>query len=134
MALPENTTVTLRIWGDDLVPDEVSELLGQHPTNSERKGVQLGKHKRVAKTGGWRLSAPNRQDGNLNAQILELFDMVTDDFVIWDELKLKFELDLFCGVFMSSSNNGINLTASTLELLGQRGIKIGFDIYDFLAD
>nr|WP_281856889.1 DUF4279 domain-containing protein [Litoreibacter halocynthiae] len=128
----------MRIWGDDLIPEDVSSLLGQPPTKSESKGdVLIGKvtgQKRNAKTGGWRLAAPDQLDGNLDAQVVGLFRMLTSDSAIWNELNAKFELDIFCGVFMKTGNDGLSLRPATLELLGMRGIGIEIDIYDHSED
>ena len=41
MAQLHSSVVALRIWGDDLVPDEVSTLLGALPSVAETKGEEL---------------------------------------------------------------------------------------------
>ena len=50
--------VTLRFFGDDLDPDEISQLLGSAPTASARRGdIRQGKVRSyTAKTGSWRFS------------------------------------------------------------------------------
>ncbi len=60
--------------------------------------------------------------------------MLTSDSAIWNELNAKFELDIFCGVFMKTGNDGLSLRPATLELLGMRGIGIEIDIYDHSED
>ncbi len=134
MSVPETTQACLRVWGDDLVPDEVSKLLGQQPTNSECKGdVLIGKvtgQKRIAKTGGWRLRAPESSDGNLDAQIIEILDKLTDNLAVWHDLTVRFGADFFCGIFLKTGNDGLSLQASTTQMLGERGLKLELDIYD----
>lgn len=68
------TEASLRFFGDDLIPNEISILFGQQPTQSEIKGdVRVGKatgQKWPAKFGGWRLIAPTQPDGDLDALYL----------------------------------------------------------------
>ncbi len=48
---------------------------------------------------------------------------------IWEALA-KFQPHFFCGIFMGSGNDGMDLSAKVLLALGQRGISLGLDIYD----
>ena len=52
----DRSRTTLRIAGDLLMPDKVSQVLGSAPTGSWQKGDEiLGRsgHVRVARTGMW---------------------------------------------------------------------------------
>lgn len=134
MSYPDYSEASLRFFGDDLVPDEISKAIEADPTGSEHKGdVIVGKvtrTKRVKKTGGWRLSAPTREDGDLDAQIADLFASLSDDLTVWKDLSSRFDVDVFCGVFMSTGNDGVALQPATLLMLGVRGIALNLDIYD----
>jgi len=125
--------VTLRFFGDDLLPDEISALLGAIPTASHHRGQELKGSQsgvvRIARTGSWRLSAPRREPEDLEAQIFEILDQLTGDLAIWKSLA-RFRPDLFCGLFMGSGNDGVSLSPRALLALGQRGIELGLDIYD----
>lgn len=127
------TKACLRIWGDELIPDEVSALLGAPPSKSHSKGdalsIGLGRV-RIAKTGSWRLVAQDRDPGDLDAQIDELFAQLSDDPTAWTQLSSRFELDLFCGLFMANRNDGEGISSRNLRLLGERGIELILDIYD----
>lgn len=61
MGIADHSIVTLRIFGDDLVPSEVTALLGCEPTTAYSKGdVRIGSktgNRYVEKTGRWSLSA-----------------------------------------------------------------------------
>lgn len=133
MGVIGHSVVTLRFFGDELVPDEITALLGADPTVSYRKGEELVGSKtgilRTAKTGSWRLSAARREPEDVDAQILEVLGQLTQDLGVWESLS-HFEPDLFCGLFMGSSNDGLPLSAKALLSLGQRGIALGLDIYD----
>jgi hypothetical protein len=133
MGAIDHSVATLRLFGDDLVPDEISALLGASPTVSHRKGQELIGSKtgiaRIAKTGSWRLSAARREPEDLESQIFEILGQLTQDLTAWESLA-RFQPDLFCGLFMGSSNDGLPLSAKALLALGQRGIALGLDIYD----
>lgn len=129
----DHSLVTLRFFGSDLLPDEISALLGATPTASYHKGQELKGSQsvvvRVARTGCWRLDAERREPEDLEAQIFEILDQLTGDLAIWASLA-RFRPDLFCGLFMGSSNDGVSLSPRVLLALGQRGIELGLDIYD----
>ena len=134
MGFVHHSVAGLRFVGDDLNPDEITALLRVTPTESCHKGQKVvGKTTgkiRVAKTGSWRLTAEGREPEDLEAQVFELLGQLTQDLSVWESLS-RFRPDLFCGIFMSSSNDGLPLSAKALLALGQRGIALDLDIYDF---
>ena len=138
MAVLSGPAASLRFFGDDLNPDELTKLIGYTPTKSEQKGEEIaGKvtgQKRIARSGGWRLSAERREPGDFDAQISEILDQLTDDTDVWQDLTTRFRADIFCGLFMTEGNEGISLSPETLEKLAARGLTIGFDIYDSSGD
>lgn len=134
MGFLDTSTAILRIYGDDLVPSEITHLLGAAPSGSCRKGEQLinkgSRPSRIAKTGMWRLNAAVRQPEAVESQIFEILEQLTPDFGPWNTVSSRYTVNLFCGLFMASSNDGLELSSKLLLGLGQRGISIGFDIYD----
>ncbi len=133
MARPHQSVATLRFFGDDLVPEEISTLLGARPTESCCRGQEIvGRNTgtvRIAKTGSWRLSAADRKPEDLEAQIFEILDQLTQDLDAWQALS-RYKPDLFCGLFMATSNDGLPISARALLALGQRGVELALDIYD----
>lgn len=123
----------LRVFGDELDPDEITRRLGASPTKAFRKGDPdpLGRdgRQRYAHTGRWHLHADRRFPEDLNAQILEILDQVTDDLEVWRELGARYKIDMFCGVWMGHWNNGLPLFHEVLLALGQRGILLDIDLY-----
>ena len=134
MGVVHHSVAGLRFFGDDLIPEEVTALLGAAPSESCHKGQEVvGKTTgkiRVAKTGSWRLTAERLEPEDLEAQVFELLGQLTQDLSVWESLS-RFRPDLFCGIFMGSSNDGLPLSAKALLALGQRGIALDLDIYDF---
>ena len=123
---------TLRIFGDALVPDEITHVLGCAPTHARRKGdIIRGKtsgREHIAPTGTWQLEANDAAD--LEGQIAHILDRLTPDPNARARLSQKFRIDLFCGIFMDRANEGVALSSSTLAALGGRGIELSFDIYE----
>lgn len=138
MGCIHHSAATFRLFGGELVPDEISLLLGAEPTKAFRKGEEtVGKvtgKVRVEKTGSWRLSAARQEPENLEVQINEILEKLTTDLAIWKSLRSRFDIDIFCGLFMASSNDGFAISAELLAALGVRGIRLSFDIYDAQDD
>jgi Domain of unknown function (DUF4279) len=133
MAHLKKSAVSLRIQGENLVPEEITGLLGVAPTHSRRKGDKLpgqkGGPSRVATSGIWSLSAPNREPEDVDGQVQEILSQVSPDLSVWREIAREHKADLFCGLFMNSINEGLTISAQSLLALGERGIEIGLDIY-----
>lgn len=133
MAHLQRSVVTLRISGDDLVPDEITALVGASPTHAQIKGQQIiGKKTgtvRVAKFGLWRLCAADREPEDMNCQIQEILGQMTDNLSVWQSIASRFHIDLFCGLFLGGGNEGLTLSPQSLSALGARGIEMGLDIY-----
>jgi len=133
MSEPYETVATLRIFGDTLVPEEISQALGCEPTRSELKGqVFIGPvtgNKRIAKTSSWRLENTNREPGDLDSQISEILAKTTQDLNVWKSLSDRFEIDLFCGVFADNKIVDFSILPESMTALGERGIEIVFDVY-----
>ncbi|MEF9966687.1 MAG: DUF4279 domain-containing protein [Comamonas sp.] len=133
MAHLERSVATLRIMGDDLVPEEISRLLGAVPTSAHAKGHQypLEESGRLVtrKSGVWRLRAREAQPEDLDGQVSELLGLVTSNLSVWGDLTNRFRVDMFCGWFMGSANEGVQISSGTLLALGQRRIMLSVDIY-----
>ena len=125
--------VGLRLFGDDLEPEELTDLLKAQPSRTRRKGdrrTTSNGETRVAREGAWIIdyseeSSPVEIDEQLNA----LLDRLTDDISIWFGLTSRYEADVSCGLFLDAWNEGFTLEESTLKRLSDRHLSINFDIY-----
>jgi hypothetical protein len=133
MAQVQKSVVTLCIAGDDLVPDEITRLLGASPTHAQRKGDRIvGRktgHVGIAAFGMWRLCASDREPEDMDGQIQETLSKLTNDLAVWQTITGRYQVDLFCGLFMDGINEGLTISSQSLAALGARGIEIGLDIY-----
>ncbi|SFN72062.1 DUF4279 domain-containing protein [Dokdonella immobilis] len=134
MGIAEHSVVSFRIFGDGLVPSEVTSILGCEPTHSCAKGdIRVGPktgNKYVEKTGLWSLAAEDRRPEDIPAQILEILGKFPEDPAVWAILRSRYTMDFFCGVFMGSSNDGLEFSPEVLGALSSRGISLSLDIYD----
>ncbi len=126
--------LSLRISGDSLVPAEINLLLGASPTFSHAKGEDIRGNKNgrelIARSGMWLLSVDDRSPENLDGQLRELFDQLTDNIDVWRKIDEDYSADLFCGLFMQGSNEGLTISASVMKMIADRRLEIGFDLYD----
>ena len=133
MAQISKSAATLRISGDDLIPSEITNILGCKPTFEQIKDQEIvGKntgHKHIALTGMWRLQAKKYKPENLDLQINEIFEQLSKDLNKWKTLSSKYDLDLFCGIFMEKEMEGMEVSVNSLKTLSERGIRLGLDIY-----
>ena len=138
MAAVDNSEASLRFWGDDLDPDEISQLLGVRPTAAGTKGsikqtLRSGKQF-VAKSGYWILDTKSESPADLDKQIFELIGAFKADKRTLRGLVKRFHGNLFTGLFLKLSNEGIHISAKTLTLLGSLGFSLDIDIYSDLDE
>lgn len=127
------STALIGFYGDDLDPDEITRLLGMEPTVGVVKGgtwaTSLGAEKNAA-IGSWRIKAGSCEPENLNAQIEALLAPLSQDFSVWRELCSRFRGVFFCGFWLNSYNDGIELSPKVLSLIAERGLGLDLDIYE----
>ncbi|AGK59908.1 hypothetical protein HYPDE_41198 [Hyphomicrobium denitrificans 1NES1] len=132
MAEVHETAASLRFHGDDLDPEEISRVLGAQPTRCRKKGgiwiTPSGKEK-IARTGSWNFAAKKEPPCDLDKQINRIFSDLSDDINAWKVIASRYRGNIFVGLFLSSLNEGLTLSPTTLSAIGSRGLVLGFDIY-----
>ena len=90
----ERVKVTLRIFGEELDPDEISKMLRCEPTHQARKGDTVAAdnkgHQRVSPFGIWGLNSMESEDVDLEEQVLKL-EILHSSTILpphWDSLSL----------------------------------------------
>lgn len=131
----ERSAACLRLFGDDLDPSEITALLSCVPSAAERRG-EIIRHasgrERTARCGQWRLEATSAQPEDLVSQIRWLLSKVTNNLDVWRRLGEISEMNIFCGLFMASGNDGLSLPADIMFMLGERGILLDLDVYRWM--
>jgi len=131
MAAIGKSTASVRFFGDQLDPDEVTRLLACEPSKQYRKGDLVSpRRENRRKFGAWIVAAEDCSPEAVDDQLASIFARTTQDLRVWQDLVSRYEGDVFCGLFMNESNEGFSLSPSTLKALAARGLEIGFDVYD----
>lgn len=126
--------VSLAIHGDHLVPDELTSLLGCQPDVGVRKDETYSTSSggtREARSGLWISRGCYREPPCIDKQIADLLNGLPGEHTLWTRLTTDFDCYINVGVwFMEDSwTGGFGLQAQTLRMLGERGLKVDFDMY-----
>lgn len=124
----DRNRVRLRVWGNPLDPDEITRLLGHPPTKAHATGEPLPSG-RIPRSGYWGVEAPGGMHDELDLRIAGLLMMLTDDLPTWRGLAGRYDMDLFCGLFMADSNEGLMLRPATMALMAERRLPLELDLY-----
>lgn len=126
-------SVALRVMGDEVDPSEITRLFGLTPKFAARRGeqVQRGSRTVTQRSGIWTygLAEEPSPEWELEDAIVALLSRFPDDPALWKDLGTRFRLDVFCGLFMSTDNQGTVLSPQTLGMLAVRGLTLDLDIY-----
>lgn len=131
MGVLHRSAASIGFYGDDLDPSEITKRLGE-PTVAVKMGGTFqtpGGRNKVAPTGSWRVTAKDQQPADLDRQINELLDRLSDDIASWQAFSQRFRSRVFCGLFLDDGNEGLALRPETLIRLGKRGLCLDLDIY-----
>lgn len=132
MAEVHRTAASLRFYGDDIDPEEISRILGVWPTKSAKKGgiwITPKGQQMIARTGFWNLSISEESPGDLDKQVTALFSVLSDDLDAFRALAVRFRGNIFVGLFLSGFNEGLSLSPTTVSAIGIRGLVLDLDIY-----
>jgi Domain of unknown function (DUF4279) len=122
--------MSLRIRGPLLEPANVSAVLQVEPDFAVRRGDTYRRRQTevVAEVGVWRLGLDTQPGWSVDEAIVRLLGAVPVPVSAWSDLA-DLDVDLFCGLFMGEDNQGTAVSASTLGLLAERGIRLVLDVY-----
>jgi hypothetical protein len=123
--------VALRIRGDALDPEFLTQQFGVAPSFSARKGETVVRHGResVQETGVWNYQLdvpPATELGEVIARLLEVFP---EDSTLWGELTSAYSADVFCGIFLDADDQSTVVEAEVLAALGRRGLLLSLDFH-----
>ena len=120
--------LSLRIRGDELIPKDISELLGVSPSYSHAKGDEFsnpGSMDPKAPSGIWILSVPDDSLKNVSNQIDGLLSRLTDDLETWKQLNTRFSTSLSALLYIQNDDR-MNLSKDVVCKISDRGLGIGF--------
>lgn len=125
--------VALRIVGDDVDPGALTGRLGIRPTFAARKGEEVWSRDQslTQRHGVWSYSLTEKAESGaeLDDAVMHLLSRLPDDESLWADLATRYEIGVFCGLYLTTDNQGTDLRASTLLALATRHLTLSLDIY-----
>jgi len=123
------TFATLRIFHENLDPNELSTMLSLTPSDAHRKGDALKSGR--AEMGGWFLSSKDRiTSKDVRRHIVWILDQL--DAAKDELLRLQgqgYETNIFCYWASASGHGGPELDHQIAQRLAALRLDIGFDLY-----
>ncbi len=125
--------VSVRFFGEELDPDEVTESLGITPTNVHRQG-----ERHIGRAGGsrrwptahWSLTSHLPASAPLEDHLDALLDRLNVPAV--RSLSVKgWRLDFLCSCFLDDWNQGTTLSPDVLARLTALGAALVLDLHSF---
>ena len=121
--------VSLRISGDSLDPDFITQQLGVTPTMSARKGDPPRRGTEPRDVGVWVYRPDVPPDTELGDALDLLLESLPEDATLWEELSSTFAVDVFCGVFLEADNQATRIDAAVIARLAHLGLAVSFDFH-----
>jgi hypothetical protein len=133
MSMISRARVSLGFCGEDLEPEELTDILGAPPSIARRKAdrrtLRSGET-HAARQGSWIIEYSQEPSPiEIDEQINALLDKLTNETSVWLDLTNRYRARVFCGLFLDNWNEGFSLTESTLKRLSARNLPADFDIY-----
>jgi hypothetical protein len=127
------TFASLRFYGDDLKPDEITSRLQIQPTDSACKGSQSvarsGKS-RTAPTGRWVLDTESHIDStNLEDHLEWLLDQIEAAGVVPVDLPGVSSIAISCYWLSATGQGGPEFSPELLSRLAKWQLTLGLDLY-----
>ena len=123
--LVDESAVSLRFWGDSLVPEAVTHALGMQPHLAFARGDSLATGAAPAQlTGMWMYWIERCDETSIENKILQILEQFPQDLNIWNDLNSTLNSGLFSSLWLHQLEHEQKLTADTLLKLGQRGLTL----------
>ena len=121
-------SATLRIHGDDVPVEEISQRLGVEPTHVHRKGERRTPSSPGYRDDAWqyRPSAPETEP--LERHIEALWQVVQPALDYLKALRQHFRVDVFCGYRSNCDHAGFEVSHECLELFTALEVPFGLSV------
>jgi hypothetical protein len=127
-------SLSIEIRAADLVPEEVTTLLGVTPTLTRQKGkpwIAASGKEMIGKIGRWalELSAEETDEWDLPEAVRLLLSRLPPEPTIWKELASRAEIRLSAAVFLERFQQGLSFDSALLKFLAEREIALDLSVY-----
>jgi hypothetical protein len=130
----DESGVTLAVYGVNLNPNEVTDLLRVKPTRSFIRGYRRNPASRPAPHGAWFLEVRGKTPDGPDVQLRKLLMKLPTSENIWKELKTRHKVQIRFGLHMTGWNKGFEISSTLVRRLGKIGVDLEFDIYEYGED
>jgi hypothetical protein len=121
-------SATLRIHGDDVPFEEISERLGVQPTNLHRKGERRGPKSPAYRDDAWHFEPSLPETEPLERHIEALWQVVRPAVDYLKALKQRLKVDVFCGYRSNCDHAGFEVSHTCLELFTALEVPFGVSV------
>jgi hypothetical protein len=128
----EKYKITLRVFGGEgFDPEYITKMLGCRPTMAEIKGqrVVTPSGTRTAQESRWSLTVESDHKDEIEQGLTALLNRLPANLELWRNLTQRYYIDIYCGLFLRTSNRGFGLSPQVSRMLADRNLGIGFDLY-----
>ncbi len=128
----ERARIWLRVFGDDVDPSQITNLLGRTAARACRKGdviLMRSGNTRIARSGSWIVDFDPPPEMTVDEAISALLSTMTDDESIWRQITSDFKVDLVCDVFVRGANQGLEIPPAVVQQIAKRNLRFGIDIF-----
>ena len=129
----EDTSVTLRIFADEIMPQEITERLGSEPSFIQVKGERKypNRPEYINKENGWFLNSENSvKSKDSRRHLAWLISKLSNKH---EEIKSLAangaEIDIFCPWESKSGQGGPTMDPSQMKTLGELNIELVFEFW-----
>lgn len=128
-----NGFIKLRIVGQNLKLEEITEKLSQLPSFTYRKGdshtPKYGKEKAIIyKEDCWLLELEKDENHTFDDMINKFLSNFKNSTDYLKELSSKFDVTLWVSAYPDEEQSNIHLSPNTLKLIADIGISVDFNI------
>jgi hypothetical protein len=121
-------SATLRIHGNDIPFDEISQRLGVQPTNIHRKGERCGPRSPEYRDDAWHFRPSLPETEPLERHIEALWQVVKPHVDYLKALKQRLKIDVFCGYRSNCDHAGFEVSHRCLELFTALEVPFGISV------
>jgi hypothetical protein len=121
-------SATLRVHGNDVPFEEISQRLGVQPTHLHRKGEQRGPRSPGYRDDAWHFEPALPETEPLERHLEALWLVVRPAVDYLRGLKHRFKLDVFCGYRSNCDTAGFEVSHKCLELFTALEVPFGVSV------
>lgn len=130
----DRSNVKIAIYGTDLIPEEITSLIGVQPTESFRRGYVRSPRSYPTRHGAWFLESRGLAPDGPDVQLRTVLAQVPTSKEVWEKIAENHTIQIRFGIHMSGWNKGFGLPKELLSQLAAINADLEFDIYTYGDD